>query len=93
MIDENPAGIVRFRLKEAQKKVSRGLILSELITNDQNTRPTQPVFNEILASLDDSKELQEDRPLAAKKKSKKKPSGAAKTDDSKLDDVNDDQSS
>jgi len=39
MIDENPGIVVRARLQEAQKKVSRGLILSELITNDENTRP------------------------------------------------------
>jgi len=39
MIDENPNFTVRFKLQEAQKKVSRGLILSELITNDERTRP------------------------------------------------------
>lgn len=90
MIDENPATIVKFRLKEAQKKVSRGLILSELITNDENTRPIQPVFNEILASLDDTKETTQDeqKPLA-KKKTKKKPT-VAKSEMDQLDDNDED---
>ena len=39
MIDENPNLVVKFKLQEAQKKVSRGLILSELITNDERTKP------------------------------------------------------
>jgi hypothetical protein len=39
MIDEDPNLTVKYKLQEAQKKVSRGLILSELITNDENTKP------------------------------------------------------
>lgn len=39
MIDENPNARVQFKLREAQKRVSRGLIISELITNDNDTKP------------------------------------------------------
>lgn len=40
MIDVNPNNTVRTRLQETQKKISRGLILSELITNAEDTKPT-----------------------------------------------------
>jgi hypothetical protein len=40
MIDINPNIAIKSRLQATQKKVSRGLILSELITNAEETKPT-----------------------------------------------------
>lgn len=39
MIDLNPNIAIKSRLTATQKKVSRGLVLAELITNAENTRP------------------------------------------------------
>lgn len=60
MIDEDPNLTVRYKLQEAQKKVSRGLILSELITNDERTRPQK---DWIVSANPDDQRIQLDEPV------------------------------
>ncbi len=40
MIDVNPNIAIKLKLTQTQKKVSRGLILSELITHAEKSKPT-----------------------------------------------------
>lgn len=57
LIDVNPNIAIKSRLTATQKKVSRGLVLSELITDAEGTKPREEGDEPVAMSWDKTAEM------------------------------------